>query len=139
MEGAREGTVIRGNLGLKGICLVLEPRCEPLSLLFDHHGVLTDVLNQMAWIEDHKSHRFTAVKTQFESVVSHVRIVELLDHVKNRYVSKLEVSDEGSHRQFKHPTKNGRVTVSGHENHDLAPGTLNSILKQAGLKGGTNE
>jgi len=41
---------------------------------------------------------------------------------------------EGSHRQFKHPTKFGRVTVPGKPNDDLPPGTLNSILKQAGLK-----
>jgi len=41
---------------------------------------------------------------------------------------------EGSHRQFKHPTKRGRVTVAGKPSDDLAPGTLNSILKQAQLK-----
>jgi len=41
---------------------------------------------------------------------------------------------EGSHRQFKHPTKKGRVTVPGKPNDDLPHGTLNSILKQAGLK-----
>ena len=40
----------------------------------------------------------------------------------------------GSHRQFKHPIKDGRVTIAGHLNDDLAPGTLNSILKQAKLK-----
>jgi len=40
----------------------------------------------------------------------------------------------GSHRQFKHPRKPGRVTVAGKPSEDLAPGTLNSILKQAGLK-----
>jgi predicted RNA binding protein YcfA (HicA-like mRNA interferase family) len=40
----------------------------------------------------------------------------------------------GSHRQFKHPTKPGRVTVPGKPGDDVAPGTLNSILKQAGLK-----
>ena len=42
----------------------------------------------------------------------------------------------GSHRQFKHPTKPGRVTVPGEPSDDLAPGTLNSILKQAQLKRG---
>jgi len=36
--------------------------------------------------------------------------------------------------QYKHPQKTGRVTIVGHPNHDLAPGTLNSILKQAQLK-----
>jgi predicted RNA binding protein YcfA (HicA-like mRNA interferase family) len=41
----------------------------------------------------------------------------------------------GSHRQYKHASKPGRVTVAGAPNDDLAPGTLNSILKQARLKG----
>ena len=40
----------------------------------------------------------------------------------------------GSHRQFKHPTKPGRVTVPGKPSDDVALGTLNSIRKQAGLK-----
>jgi predicted RNA binding protein YcfA (HicA-like mRNA interferase family) len=40
----------------------------------------------------------------------------------------------GSHRQYKHPSKPGLVTVAGKPNDDLAPGTKNSILKQAGLK-----
>ncbi len=44
------------------------------------------------------------------------------------------VATKGSHRQFKHPKKVGRVTVAGHPNDDLAPMTLNSILKQAQLK-----
>lgn len=44
------------------------------------------------------------------------------------------VTQKGSHRQYKHPTKSGRVTVAGSMKDDLAPGTLNSILKQAGLK-----
>ena len=44
------------------------------------------------------------------------------------------VATEGSHRQYKHSTKRGRVTVPGKPNDDLPPGTLNSILKQAGLK-----
>ena len=44
------------------------------------------------------------------------------------------VAQRGSHRQYKHPNKAGRVTVAGHPKDDLAPGTLNSILRQAGLK-----
>ena len=44
------------------------------------------------------------------------------------------VATRGSHRQYKHQTKGGRVTVAGKPSDDLAPGTLNSILKQAGLK-----
>lgn len=41
---------------------------------------------------------------------------------------------KGSHRQYKHPFKNGLVTVSGNLGDDVAKGTLNSILKQSGLK-----
>ncbi len=41
---------------------------------------------------------------------------------------------KGSHRQYRHPTKLGTVTVSGHPSVDVPPGTLNSALKQAGLK-----
>ena len=41
---------------------------------------------------------------------------------------------KGSHHQYKHPTKNQLVTVPGNRNDELAPGTLNSILKQAELK-----
>ncbi len=44
------------------------------------------------------------------------------------------VGTRGSHRQFKHSIKSGRVTVPGKPSDDLAPGTLNSILKQSGLK-----
>lgn len=44
------------------------------------------------------------------------------------------VKTRGSHRQFKHPTKPGKVTVSGKLSVDVPPGTLNSMLKQAGLK-----
>jgi len=40
----------------------------------------------------------------------------------------------GSHRQYKHPSKSGLITVAGKPSDDLAPGTLNSIFKQAGLK-----
>jgi len=40
----------------------------------------------------------------------------------------------GSHRQFHHATKPGTVTVAGHPGVDMPRGTLNSVLKQAGLK-----
>jgi predicted RNA binding protein YcfA (HicA-like mRNA interferase family) len=39
------------------------------------------------------------------------------------------VATRGSHRQYKHPVRPGRVTVAGKPSDDLAPGTLNSILK----------
>jgi len=44
------------------------------------------------------------------------------------------VRTKGSHRQFKHKTKKSLVTIAGKASDELAPGTLNSVLKQAGLK-----
>jgi len=61
--------------------------------------------------------------------------------VKVRDVIKLIESDgwqlvrtRGSHRQYKHPTKKGLITVPGKPNDDLAPGTLSSIRKQGGIE-----
>jgi predicted RNA binding protein YcfA (HicA-like mRNA interferase family) len=65
----------------------------------------------------------------------------MLCGMKVREVSKLSKADgwyrvkaRGGQRQFKHSTKPVRVTVSGKPSHDLPPGTLASILKQAGLQ-----
>lgn len=44
------------------------------------------------------------------------------------------VRTRGSHRQYKNPNKAGTVTVAGKPTLDVPPGTLNSILKQVGLK-----
>jgi predicted RNA binding protein YcfA (HicA-like mRNA interferase family) len=44
------------------------------------------------------------------------------------------INQKGSHRHFKHPVKRGKVTVAGKLSVDVPPGTLNSILRQAGLK-----
>ena len=60
--------------------------------------------------------------------------------MKVREVIKLIESDgwelattRGSYRQYNHPNKPGKVTIAGHLSHDLAPGTLNSVLKQEHL------
>ena len=45
------------------------------------------------------------------------------------------VRTRGSHRHYKHPAKPGLVTIAGHPGVDMPKGTLNSVLKQAGLKG----
>jgi len=63
------------------------------------------------------------------------------DPMKVRRVIKIIEKDgwylvrtRGSHRQYKHPVKKGLVTIPGKPGDELAPGTLNSIMKQAGVK-----
>jgi predicted RNA binding protein YcfA (HicA-like mRNA interferase family) len=45
-----------------------------------------------------------------------------------------QMAQRGSHRQFKHAAKPGKVTVSGAPSDDIHPKTLSSVLRQAGLK-----
>jgi predicted RNA binding protein YcfA (HicA-like mRNA interferase family) len=46
----------------------------------------------------------------------------------------VEIHSKGSHRHFRHPKKPLLITVPGTDGKELAPGTLNAILKKAGLK-----
>ncbi len=46
----------------------------------------------------------------------------------------IEIRSKGSHRHFRHPDRALVITVPGADGKDLAPGTLNDILKKAGLK-----
>ena len=46
----------------------------------------------------------------------------------------IQVAQRGSHRQFKHPSKPGKVTIAGAPSTMCIPKTLSSILRQAGLK-----
>ena len=61
-----------------------------------------------------------------------MRVREILDMLEadGWYLARTR----GSHRQLKHPTKRGTVTVAGKPSLELPPGTLGSILKQAGLR-----
>lgn len=56
-------------------------------------------------------------------------VIRLLE--KNGWV---EMRSKGSHRHFKHPNQAFVITVPGADGKELAPGTLNAILKKAGLK-----
>jgi predicted RNA binding protein YcfA (HicA-like mRNA interferase family) len=46
----------------------------------------------------------------------------------------IKVAQKGSHPQFKHPIKRGKVTVAGKESDDLPEGTYRNILRQASLE-----
>ena len=58
-----------------------------------------------------------------------IQVIRLLK--KNGWVLKAQ---NGSHKQFIHPEKPGKITVADHGKKEIPPGTLNSIMKQAGLK-----
>lgn len=90
------GAKIEGSLGLKGIVLSVESGVEPLALLFDESGTLTDLMSQVSWIQDGmRPERFSTCKTQFGPIEAHICIVDLLSMLKEKYLTNLVVTDEG--------------------------------------------
>ncbi len=90
------GGEISGSLGLKGIVLSIGTGVEPLAVLFDQSGVLTDILSQISWLHgDRRQERLSACKTQFGSINAHVHIIDLMAILKEKYLPDLSVEDEG--------------------------------------------
>lgn len=59
------------------------------------------------------------------------RVKEMIEYIESG--GWYHIKTKGDHRQFKHPTKKGKVTVPGKLSDDLALSTAQSILRQAGL------
>jgi len=61
-----------------------------------------------------------------------MRVREVIQLLENNGWTQMR--SKGSHRHFKHPDKPSVITVPGNDGKELAVGTLNAILKKAGLK-----
>lgn len=92
-----DGATIRGHLGLRGIILALGGNSESLAFLFDAGGNLRSVMNMILLSEGslESANAWVSVKTQFASPDIHVWIIGLLKYLKKRYMTNLEVHDEG--------------------------------------------
>jgi hypothetical protein len=89
---------ISGNLGLKGIGFQPHQHSEWVDLYFDNKGMIwTPVFKAMHTDEPDKMGCMNGVKTQFAPVNTHVAIVKLLRHLKNKYIHDLEVIDDGGY------------------------------------------
>jgi predicted RNA binding protein YcfA (HicA-like mRNA interferase family) len=79
---------------------------------------------------------FVAVASRIAVRISSVptKVREAIRIIEDDGWVQAKATSGTSHRQYKHPVKSGRVTISGKMSDDLAPGTFNSVLKQAGLK-----
>jgi hypothetical protein len=92
--------VINGNLGLKGISFQPHPDCEWVHFCFEKTGVMTNPAYRALDLEKGQSPQapcWNSVKTQFAPLTTHVAIVKLFGHVQSRYVSDMDVSDEGQY------------------------------------------
>lgn len=93
------GAQIDGHLGLKGILMMPDVEAESLSFLFDREGNLRSLMDVISILDGtlKPEEAWVSVKTQFASPELHVWIIGLLKYVKRRYVSDLQVSDEGQY------------------------------------------
>ena len=95
---------INGSLGLKGILIDVGPGAEPLAILFDKSGVLTDVMSQVVWLQEKgRDNRLSICKTQFGSIEAHIAVIEILDILKRKYITNLEVTDESDYWTSRDP------------------------------------
>ncbi len=94
-----KGAEIDGHLGLKGILLKPNVDAESLSFLFDHEGNLRSVMDVVMIVDGRLKPEDASVfvKTQFAPPEVHAWIVGLLKYVKKRYISDLQVCDEGQY------------------------------------------
>jgi predicted RNA binding protein YcfA (HicA-like mRNA interferase family) len=90
------------------------------------------------WKAERRAHEAYAVqaaaneRTEYDSASMPTKVQELIARLEAD--GWYQVRQKGSHRQYHHKVKAGTVTVAGKPSIEVPPGTLNSILKQAGLK-----
>lgn len=145
------GCIIEGSLGVKGIILNAGQGVEMLAILFDRSGTLTDMMRQVSWIQSKgQGERFTACKTQFGSIDEHIRIIDLLDLIKKKYISNLIVDDEGAYWESRvrrilaekrvalgHAIRHTERVISGIElsgDDDKHPEVIASLIENALLR-----
>ncbi len=82
----------------RGVIVNPKGDCEPLSFIFDRQGRLRALMDLITdQIEPTECSFFTATKTQFGEIETHIWIIGLLRYLKKRYLKDLEVKDEGEY------------------------------------------
>lgn len=86
------------NDPINGLILDLGNKCEPVSFVFDEKGGLCNPLSVAVGTHEPDSpDNWVSVKTQFAPQDIHVSVIKLLQFIKKRYISNLEVADEGEY------------------------------------------
>ncbi len=88
---------IKGHIPLKGLNLIIHPKAESLSFLFDKNGNLRNLLMMIYKNGKESEGAYIFIKTQFAPIEIHITIIKLLEYIKKKYISNLEVIDEGNY------------------------------------------
>ncbi len=92
-----EGGEIIGHIPLKGISLSIHKDAESLSFYFDKDGNIRNIISMTFLSENELSESSDFIKTQFAPVQIHITVIKLLKYIKSKYISNLEVTDEGGY------------------------------------------
>lgn len=98
IDHQEEGVGLTGHAGLKGVSFVPHEDCEPVRLTFDAKGQLNSVMNIAFGVPNPDNGApWLFSKTQFAGAEVHISIIKLLKYINKKYVSDLEVRDEGDY------------------------------------------
>jgi len=86
---------IEGTAPLKGIMIDVHKDAESLSLLFDKDGNIRNIVSMAFETRDKEMSLDNFIKTQFAPVDVHITVIKLLKYLKKKYISNLDVIDEG--------------------------------------------
>ena len=92
-----ENGSIVGHLGLKGISFSPHRDCETVNIFFDSKGLLMSPIGVILTLEGKINCTGTSVKTQFAPLHVHMTLIKLLKYLKKRYISDIDVLDEGGY------------------------------------------
>ncbi|MCK4407942.1 MAG: hypothetical protein KAV44_09720 [Bacteroidales bacterium] len=82
---------------IKGIIFTIHKGCDVVGFIFDDNGFLRAPISIQYYDESDKYQLIVSVKTQFSSPDIHVVLIKLLKYIKTKYISNLEVTDEGEY------------------------------------------
>jgi hypothetical protein len=82
---------------IKGIIFTIHKGCEVVGFIFDKNGFLRSPISIQYYDESDKYQLIVSVKTQFSSPDIHIVLIKLLKYIKTKYISNLEVTDEGEY------------------------------------------
>lgn len=82
---------------IKGIIFTIHKGCDVVGFIFDDNGFLRAPISIHYYDESDKYQLIVSVKTQFSSPDIHVVLIKLLKYIKTKYISNLEVTDEGEY------------------------------------------
>jgi len=96
---SEKGAEIKGHIPLKGISIVIDNKNEGFDFLFNPDGDLSSFLSEILRHNGSldRDNKWLNCKTQYGSVDSHIAVVKLLHHIKEKYIPDLKVIDEGKY------------------------------------------